>query len=437
MNIDLGVVAPIYLAMLFILLLSGMPIMFGLGVIAVVSIFVWAGPSVAPAMAYVSWTMLASFVLAAVPLFVLMGLLMSETGFSRYIYDKINPLVSRLIPGGLLQTNIVVGAIFAAICGSSVAECATIGAVSLPEMDRRRYDSAISAGSVAAGGTLGILIPPSIIMIIYGAMTYNSIGRLFIGGIIPGLILSAGYMLYILIRVKIQPHLVPRIEPAPLGYALKEFAKIAPLALVILAVLGSIYLGVATPSEAAALGCVMMLLLPMLYRMLSWNSLKSSLVKAVTTSSMVLMITLGASLMGIFLSNTGLPKMLAAQVVAWQLSPASIFFILFAFYLILGCLMEGISMMVITLPVVYPVVIASGFDPIWFGIVMTMWEECGLLTPPVGMNLFVLQGLRPNQPFSQIVSGAMPFFLVLCAVIMLLLPFPELVLFLPRIMLGN
>jgi C4-dicarboxylate transporter DctM subunit len=435
MNLDMSVILPIYIFFLLLLLFSGMPISFALGVMGVGSVL-WLEPSLAPAIGFVSWTLLDSFVLGAIPLFVLLGLIMSESGFSNYIYAKINPLIMRL-PGGLLQTNIVVGAIFAAITGSSVAECATIGAVALPEMEKRRYDFGIAAGSVAAGGTLGILIPPSIIMIIYGAMTNNSIGKLFIAGVVPGLILSAGYMLYIAVRVIMQPHLVPQTQYPPLSFSIKEFLKAAPILLVIVIMLGSIYAGVATPSEAAAIGCICVLILPMFYGMLKWKALKNAITESVKTSSMILMITLGASLMGIYLSNSGMPAKIAEAVVSSGMSPTTLFMVLFIFYLILGCLMEGISMMVITLPIVYPLVLAAGFDPIWFGIIMTMWIECALLTPPVGINLFIIQGLRPDVPFSEIVKGCFPFFLVLCVVITLMYIYPDLVLMLPNKMMGK
>jgi tripartite ATP-independent transporter DctM subunit len=210
-----------------------------------------------------------------------------------------------------------------------------------------------------------------------------------------------------------------------------------PVLVVLLGILSSIYIGVATPSEAAALGCVIVLVIAIVYRMATWQNIKDSIFQAVKTSSMVLVITMGAALMGIYLSNAGIPAAIAKMVASLGLSPMAIFYILFVFYLILGCLMEGVSMMVMTLPIVFPLVTANGFDPVWFGVVMTMFLECGLLSPPVGMNLFILMSLRPDYSYEDIVGGCMPFFFVLAAVIVLVATFPQLVTYLPSMMVGK
>jgi C4-dicarboxylate transporter DctM subunit len=438
---DLSMILPLYVIALLILLFSGMPIAMAFGTIAI-GLYFGFGHQMLLSTAYVTWTMLSNFVMVAIPLFILMGLIMSETGFAEYIFKKISPLLDRLLPGGLLQTNIMVGAIFAAFSGSSVATCATIGTVSLPEMEKRGYARSIAAGSVAAGGTLGILIPPSITMIIYGAMTDTSTGRLFMGGVIPGLILTASYMMYIAVRLFFQPKMAPMrgqdlSGKYPWGYCVREFFKVVPVLVALLSILSSIYIGVATPSEAAALGCVIMLIIAITYRMAEWQKIKRSILQAVKTSSMVLVITMGAALMGIYLSNAGIPAAIAKFVASLGLSPVAIFFVLFVLYLILGCLMDGISMMVMTLPIVFPVARANGFDPVWFGVIMTMFLECGLLTPPVGINLFILMSLRPDFSYKDIVGGCLPFFCVLAAVIVLMATFPQLVTYLPSMMVGK
>ncbi len=272
-------------------------------------------------------------------------------------------------------------------------------------------------------------------------MTDVSIGKLFIGGIIPGLILTGAYMLYIAMRVKVQPHLVKGGREAQpkqsWGSCLLALLRVWPVLVLIAGVLGSIYLGVATPTEAAAIGCALVFIMAAAYRLLNWNTLKKALSGAVRTSSMLLVIFWGAKLMGIYLSNEGIPGQLAQTVTSFGLSPLVVFMFVLIFYLILGMLMDALAAMVMTLPITFPVVMALGFDPVWYGVIMTMFCEAGLLTPPVGMNLFILQGLRPEYPFMQIVKGCMPFFLVLMVIIFVMIAFPQLITFLPGTMMGR
>jgi len=432
---NLGLTVAIYLACLLALIFSGAPIAFALGLMAVGSIWLGFGSSLMPALGMLTWDSLASFVLVAIPLFIFMGFILFESGMSTRIYAGIFPLLDRLIPGGLLHTNIVVGAVFAACSGSSVASTATIGSVALPEMEKRGYSIRIAAGSVAAGGTLGVLIPPSIVMIIYGAMTRTSISKLFIGGIAPGIILTLAYMLYIYLRVRMRPELVrseEQVDRLPWGQCILEVLKIWPTLILIMGVLGSIYLGIGTPSEAAAIGCSLAIILTACYGRLSWPVVVKSLQGAVKTTSMLLFIYLGANLMGIYLSNSGVTISIAKWVTGLALPPLATFCGIGVMYLILGMVMDGLAAIVITLPITFPIVAKLGFDPVWFGVVLTMFGECSLLTPPVGMNLFILQGLRPDYPFTNIIRGSFPFFLVLLAVIVLMIAFPDIILFLPR-----
>jgi tripartite ATP-independent transporter DctM subunit len=392
-----------------------------------------------PALGYVTWVTLANSVIGAIPLFIFMGHILFESGLSDRIYSAISPLLDRLLPGGILHSNIVAGAVFAASCGSSIATCATLGAVSLPEMEKRGYERGIAAGSVAAGGTLGILIPPSIVLIVYGAITDTSIGKLFIAGIIPGIILTIMYMLYIAIRIKIQPHLVraeKNVYMLPWKDCLLSLLNIWPVLLLIVGVLGSIYAGLATATEAASIGCALTFVLAAFYRILNWDVLKRSIIGAVKTGSMILMIFLSASLMGVYLGNAGITIDIANWVASLNISPLAIFFSIFVMYLVLGMLMDSLAAIVITLPITFPIVIKLGFDPIWYGVILTMFGEVGLLTPPVGMNLYVLQGLRPNYPFMEIVKGCAPFFLVEIVAIFLMILFPKLITFLPMIIMD-
>jgi tripartite ATP-independent transporter DctM subunit len=426
----------IIFAVLMFLLFSGTPIFFALGFAAVFLIAIDFGPHMLLSLAYVGWSSSTSFLMGSIPMFVLMGYMLFETGLSRRVYDGVAPLLGRLLPGGILHTNIVVGAAFAACSGSSVACAATIGAVALPEMERRGYERGIAVGSVAAGGTLGILIPPSITLIIYGFMADESIGRLYFGGVIPGLILAASYMAYIAIRLKINPKLARESTgPKPSwGFCFRELGKVWIIPALFAGVMGSIYSGLATATEAAAVGCAMVFVMALGYRLLTWDNLKRTLRSTVTTSSMVLMLCFSGSLLGAYLGNSGVVKDVTVVVLKLGWSPLAIYICIQILYFVLGCLMDGISMMILTIPIVVPIMKGLGFDMIWFGVVMTMLVELGLLTPPVGAILFILQGLRPEYTFKKIVSGCTPFFIVIIIVIQLVSIFPHLVTFLPKLM---
>jgi len=426
----------IFLAVLLVLIFSGIPIFFSLGFLAALLLTIKFGPHMLLSLSHVGWSSSSSFLMGAIPMFVFMGYLLFETGLSRRVYDGVSPLLSRLLPGGILHTNIVVGAAFAACSGSSVASAATIGSVALPEMERRGYERGIATGSVAAGGTLGILIPPSITLIIYGYMADESVGRLYFGGVIPGLILAAAYMIYIAVRLKINPGLATeptKIKPS-WRFCLRELSKVWIIPALFAGVMGSIYSGLATATEAASVGCAMVFMMAIGYRMLTWDNLKRALRATVVTSSMVQMLCFSGSLLGAYLGNAGIVKDVAAGVLKLGISPLSIYIFIQILYLIMGCLMDGISMMILTIPIVLPIMRALGFDMIWFGVVMTMLVEIGMLTPPVGAILFVLQGLRPDYPFKKIVSGCAPFFVVILIIIELASIFPQLVTFLPKLM---
>lgn len=432
---DVASILVVYFAVLFLLIFAGVQIAFALGLVAVGSIYIGFGPQLAPAIGRVTWDGLSTFVLSAIPLFVFMGTLLFETGLARSIYAGISPLLDRLLPGGLLHSNVVGGAILAACSGSSLASTATLGAMAIPEMERRGYDVALAAGSVAAAGTLGILIPPSVVLIVYGAMTQQSIGQLFFGAVVPGLLLTAAYMLYVGLRVRLQPALAAGREatpPVPWGRALGALAGIWPILVLVVGVLGSIYTGMATATEAAGVGCALVVVLALLTGKLTWAIFVASVAGAVRTSSMLLTIFLGAKLMGIYLANAGIPAALARSVSGLDLPPAVVFLLVMLFYLVLGMAMDSLAAIVMTLPVTFPLVTSLGYDPIWYGVTLTMLAEAGLLSPPVGMNLFVLQGLRPQYRFATIVRGALPFFFIVVATILLMLAVPELITALPQ-----
>ncbi|MGB4827403.1 MAG: TRAP transporter large permease [Paracoccaceae bacterium] len=432
---DLLITVSAYVAILIFLIFFGLPIVFALGIVSVGSLY-FANPALILALGQLTWDGLTSFVLGAIPMFIFMGYLLFESGLSKRIYDGIYPLLDRLLPGGLLHSNIVVGAAFAACSGSSLASCATIGTVALPEMEKRGYDRSIAAGSVAAGGTLGILIPPSLSLIVFGAMTDQSIGQLFLGGVIPGILLTAAYMIYIAIRVRLSPHLVSdgvKVEKASWSACFAALGQTWTVVVLFVGVMGSIYAGIATPTESAAIGCVLTFVIAISYRLLSREVLARALAGSVKTTSMVMCIFWAAKLMGIYLTYDQITAQLSAMVLDLGLSPYLNLLVLIVFYLVLGMLMDGLAAMVMTLPLTFPIVMSLGFDPIWYGVLLTMLIEAGLLTPPVGMNLFILQGLRPDYPFGVLVRGAMPFFLVLLLVIAVIVVFPDLVTYLPRL----
>jgi tripartite ATP-independent transporter DctM subunit len=304
-------------------------------------------------------------------------------------------------------------------------------------MTSRGYSPAIAKGSILAGGALGILIPPSITFIVYGIMVEQSIGRLFIAGVVPGIILALLFMLYIGFRLSFQAHLAPKASEAlPLGAAFRKLLGIWPIIILVIIVLGSIYGGITTPTEAAAMGSLGGIILIAIYRQFSFKLLREAALGAVRTTSMVTLIFLAAKLMGIFLTNQGVFQKMMMWVLSLAIDPYAIFGMIMLMYLILGCFMSGLAAIVITLPLVFPIIMALGFDPIWFGVVIVLQNEMGLLTPPVGSSLYVLHGLRPNEPFSEIARGAIPFVLVILVMLIILVLFPQLALWLPGLMYG-
>ena len=417
--------------LLLVLLLSGLWIAFGLGLAGIIVLLLHGGPPALAPLGYVSWNTVESFVLTSVPLFILMGELILRAGLSENFYRSMG-LWFHGVKGGLLQSNIVACAVFAAVSGSSVATAAAIGTVAIPEMTRRGYEPKILFGSLAAGGTLGILIPPSIPMIIYGAMVEQSVERLFIAGVLPGIVMSLIFMAYIWVRVAVTPSLVPPAEARPTwGERFSSLAGVAPMFLLILLVLGSIWLGYATPTEAAAVGASAAMVLALASRRLSWRVFAGSVTSTIRTTCMVLFIIVGAQILTYALVKTGASRALTAWVVGLGLSKWILFAIVTVLYIFLGCIIDGVSMMVLTLPILYPIIIAAGFDPIWFGIALVILIELGNVTPPVGLNMFVIHGISGGRPIGEVIWGSLPFGILMLAVLALISIFPGLVSWLP------
>jgi C4-dicarboxylate transporter, DctM subunit len=368
--------------------------------------------------------------LTAIPLFVLMGELLLRSGIADRMFHALAAWLGRL-PGGLLHTNIGCSALFAATSGSSVATAATIGTVALPSLHRRGYPMHLSLGSIAAGGTLGILIPPSVNLIVYGSLTDTSIGKLFVAGIIPGLLLTAGFMGFILAHALVTGTSI-REEKVPLAQRLRLLKDLVPPAVVFLIVMGSLYTGLATTTESAALGVVASLLFAWRSRKLGWTLLQHCFVQTAKTSGMILLIITAAFILNLAISLTGVAEAMTTWVTSFGLSQAQLLLALVLFYLLLGMFMDVLSMMVATIPVTFPIVTALGVDPVWFGIFIVLMCELGLITPPVGMNLFVVHGIRPDSGgIRDAIVGALPYVLILVAFTMLLITWPGIATWLP------
>ena len=425
------VVAFIIFGLVFLFLLSGISVAVSLGGVAILAAYLFLGS--AGSLAYASWNIATKFILVAIPLFIFMGELLLRSGMSDRLYTGATALLGKL-PGGLLHANIASCSVFAAISGSSVATAATIGTVAIPELEKRGYEHRIVLGSLAAGGTLGILIPPSIAMIIYGSMTGQSIGRLFIAGIIPGIMLALLFMGYIAVRVMTKPQLAPPYEKIPLKRRVLQVIGIWPIFLVMFAVLGGIYLGVTTPTEAAAIGALMALAFGLIYRKLTWSILRQCLRTTVKTTSMIMFLVVGAQLLVGILTSERVPDNILAWVSSLAISPLAILILIYFVYLFLGCFMDGTSLMLVTLPIVFPIIDALGFDPIWFGVALVLLIEMALITPPVGLNVYVIHGLRPDHPLSEVFIGVAPFFVMTVIALVIVTVFPQLATWLPGTM---
>lgn len=380
------------------------------------------------------WRMLDSFPLTSVVLFILMGEFMMHGGLSEELYNATEKWISR-IPGGLAQVNITACSIFAAISGSSVSTAATMGVIAGPEMERRGYGNRLTYGTLAAGGTLGILIPPSIPMILYGSITSTSVGKLFMAGFVPGIIATILFMSVTALWVLKSPKMVPPSKGAPSwGERCSALWGFLPSAFIILAVLGGIYGGVVTPTEAACVGAVASFVVLVVKRRVTRSLLKKSLLSTIVISSMSYMILAGSSLINFLFSYMTVPKLLMEAVVSLSLTPLSVFVLVCFMYLVLGMFIDGISMIVLTVTTIVPLLESLGFDPIWVGVVLVLLVEMALITPPVGVNLYVLQGVAETASFAQVALGSVPYIGVLMFMIVLLYIFPQIALWLPSTM---
>lgn len=433
---DIGLLSLILVVVLFGLLLAGVWVGFALMAVGLVAMELASSAPVASVFARRVWGAMNVWDLTALPMFIWMGEILFRTRLSSDMFEGLAPFTRRL-PGRLLHVNVFGCALFACVSGSSAATTATVGRMSLPELKRRGYDPRLAIGTLAGSGTFGFLIPPSIIMIVYGAATEQSIARLFLAGVGPGILLAALFSAYVMVWALMNRDAMPPPEPvATWGEKLRALGLLMPTVLLIVAVIGSIYAGFASPTEAAVLGVVGALAIAGLSGGLDRESFVTALRGAAVTSCMIAFILAGASFLTVAMGFTGVPRILAAWIGDQGFSHYALLAVLLVFFIVLGCFLDGISIVVLTTSIILPMVLAAGIDPIWFGIFLVLVVEMSQITPPVGFNLFVIQSITGRNIF-EIAYYALPFFLLLVLATGILTVFPEIALWLPGTMMSN
>src|SRR5256714_3351256 len=418
------------------LLTAGMPVPFAIAVPAIIYLLLQGGFTSLSGLGLMSWGSMNTFALTAVPLFMFMAVILSVSGLPNRIYNGLAKLVAPL-PGGLLQTSIAGCAIFASVSGSSIATAASIGGVALPQLTGRNYNRALAAGSLAAGCTLGILIPPSFPMIIYGTFTETSVPKLFIAGVIPGLIMTLLFMIYIGVHALIVPGVAPREQGARnVREVWRALADIAPFVGLIAGTLGGLYFGVVTTTEAAVIGCFLSVLLGALFGDLTLQKLIAAMHSTVNFTGNILFLIFAAYVFSYAISFAGIGEKLTEFIVGMKLTTLQFYLVLFCLFTVLGCLIESLGMIVITVPLLFPILGRYGIDPILFGVVLVIYIELGQISPPIGINLFVIQSIWDGK-LSEVVYGTIPFHLIMFVVLAMVIFWPELALWLPAHMSGK
>lgn len=421
-------------AILLLFMFLGFPVGASIMLISLLGAFIYIGWQPIYAFGTQNWSYLNNFVLTAIPLFILLGEILLKAGLTDKMYSSLSDWVRRL-PGRLLHTNILACGLFSAVSGSSVATAATIGTVAIKDFNKRGYSERLVLGTIAAGATLGILIPPSINLIIYGSMTNTSIGQLFIAGFIPGLILIIIFMITIVVIAKISPNVVGFEEPIePISVRLKKLRFLLPPVSIFFVVMVTIYGGLGTPTEAAAVGVFLSLIFAASNGKLSFDFLNDVFYTTVQISGMIMFILSSALFMNFIIAFVGAPRAMSAFIADLGLSATETILVLIIFYLILGLFMEALAMMVATIPIVYPLIIFLGIDPIWFGIFLVLMMEIALITPPVGLNLYVVQGVRGKGNIIDVFIGVIPFIFCMLIVVAAIMIFPSIVSWLPSVM---
>lgn len=422
----------IFLSTLFVLLGLGVWVGVSLLVTAILGMALFTSVPIGDAMAVTVWGEQSSWTLTALPLFIWMGEILFRTKLSETLFRGLAPFLRRL-PGGLLHVNVGASAVFAAISGSSAATVATVGKMSIPELSQRNYPEHMIIGTLSGAGTLGLLIPPSISMIIFGVTVNESISKLFMAAMIPGIALALMFMAYIVLWSLLNRSTFNPVQDLDVSGLTQRLVDLVPVLLLITAVIGSIYSGVATATEAAALGVAGSLILSAWQRSLTRESFVASVIGSVRTTAMIMLILMGAGFLSLAMGFTGIPRALAETIESWQLSPLALIAILTLFYIVLGCFLDGLSSIVLTMAVIEPMVRAAGFDMLWFGVYLMIVVEMAQITPPIGFNLFVLQGMT-GRDMGFISKASFPMFVVMCIFVVILVLVPGLATWLPGVL---
>jgi tripartite ATP-independent transporter DctM subunit len=419
---------------LFVIMFLGMHIGIAMGIVAIAGLaFITNLDSSLLRLGQSGFSSTASYTLAVLPLFMLMGEFAFLSGVTQEAYATADKWLGHL-PGGLAMATIVGCAAFSAVCGSSIATTTTIGSVAWPEMRKYQYAPTLSLGSIAAGGTMGILIPPSNAFILYGILTEQSVGKLFLAGVIPGILLSVLFILTIYCLAKANPLKGSKAPKSTWVHRLGTLKNVWSVAILFLVVMGGIYSGIFTPTEAAAVGALCAFLIGLGRRRLDWKNIRASLINMAVTTGMVFLILLGAFIFGHFLAASRVTAVLAEFVAGLPLSPTMILVCILILFLILGCVMDTYAMLLIVVPIVYPVILKLGLDPTWFGVLVVLMMELGMITPPVGMNAFIIRGVAKDVPMYTIFKGLVPFVVAMSVCVALIVIFPNIALFLPNTM---
>ncbi|WP_413718748.1 TRAP transporter large permease [Silicimonas sp. MF1-12-2] len=424
------------IAALFFLLVLRIPVAFAMFVVGFFGIAALNGTNAAISLlASESFTLASSPELVVIPLFILMGNVASATGMSRQLYDAAYAVIGSL-KGGLASATVIGCGGFAALSGSSVASALTMGKVALAQMDRFNYDSRLSTGVVAAGGTLGILIPPSTGFVIYAILTEQSIGRLFLAGVFPGILLLSLFVLAVTVLCWFRPEYGPAGPKTSVSQKLAALAGAGPIVGIIVLTIGGIYGGLFSPVEAAAVGAAAVILIGLVMRTLSLRALWISAKDSVVTTATVMLILIAAHMINPFMALSHIPSVVGDFINALELSPTGVLVMILVIYIVLGCFLEGFAMLVLTLPIFFPIILEMGIDPIWFGVLVVLALEMGLISPPVGLNVFIVKSVAPKVPLADIFRGVVPFWLMMIVTLAILIAFPQIALYLPTTMIN-
>jgi tripartite ATP-independent transporter DctM subunit len=424
----------IILTCLLLLIFIGVPIAFSLGALSLTLVLVMLGPNQLIIFATTAFGQMNNFALAAIPLFIFMAEIILHSGVSSDAFDMLSKWTGR-VPGGLAVASQLTCTMFASVSGASTATAAAVGRIAVPEMLKRNYDKKLTCGSIAAGGALGALIPPSIYMIIYGTLVEESIGQLFMGGVVPGLMLSGMFIAYIIVRCYFRPELAPRLEGITWRQRWKSLYKVWAILFLALTMIVSIYLGIATPAEIAGVGCFFAILIGFAYRKLTWQALKGAFLNTCRITCFIGWVLVAASLFGFVLSYLQLPQQLAQWLVDLAASPYLVILGINIILIFLGCIMDPAGILLVTIPIFVPIIKALGFDPIWFGVMFVVNTELSQITPPLGLNLYIIKGIAPSGvSLKDILVGAMPFMVLDALGLALVIIFPQIILWLPSTM---